>query len=111
TNPFTQSILPACHSEEAETSILRTSWTPECEQLTLTFGERRLMCELESSRGLICSGEWKTELRVEGEVLAPATDWEEVCWVSDEDCDYLELQMTFEGNICLQRQVLLARKD
>src|SRR5262249_2057648 len=30
---------------------------------------------------------------------------------SDEDCDYLELQRTFEGDLCLQRQILLARKD
>lgn len=110
-NPFSQSVLPACHAEEAETSVLRSSWMPDGEQLTLTFGGRRLMAELESSRGLICSGEWNTELRVDGEILSPKSDWQEVCWVSDEDCDYLELELGFESNARLQRQMLLARKD
>jgi hypothetical protein len=109
--PFADAILPAFHSESAETSILRSVWGAEREQLSLTFGQRRLMCELETRRGLICMGEWKTELRLAGKLLSPTTDWDEVCWVSDEDCDYLELQMSFDGGVCLQRQILLGRKD
>jgi hypothetical protein len=41
----------------------------------------------------------------------PAGRWEEVCWVSDAEADYLELEMRFSGGLRVQRQLLLARQD
>ena len=45
--------------------------------------------------------------------LVPAADaaWEEVCWSSNEDADYLELELALPNNIRVQRQMLLARED
>jgi hypothetical protein len=43
--------------------------------------------------------------------LKPVGGWEEVCWVSDPDCDYLELEIDFSGGFRVQRQMLLARED
>ena len=37
--------------------------------------------------------------------------WEEVCWHSDDDVDYLELETKWNGSWRLQRQILLARED
>jgi hypothetical protein len=34
-----------------------------------------------------------------------------VCWHSDADADYLELQLTFDGNLRVERQALLSRND
>ncbi len=41
----------------------------------------------------------------------PTGDWEEVCWVSDDDVDYLELEIPLEHGLTIQRQVCLARSD
>jgi hypothetical protein len=37
-------------------------------------------------------------------------EWDDVCWVSDDDVDYLELEAQFDG-ARVQRQMLLARQD
>ena len=60
---------------------------------------------------MIFSGVWQQEIRRDGEPLVPKDDWEEVSWISDEDIDYLELQMGLSGGATLQRSMLLARKD
>ncbi len=41
----------------------------------------------------------------------PTGDWEEVCWVSDDDVDYLELEIPLEHGLNVQRQICLARRD
>jgi hypothetical protein len=51
------------------------------------------------------------EVRRDGEALQPASPWEEVCWVSDDDVDYLELEIELAGGLRVQRHFLLARED
>jgi hypothetical protein len=48
---------------------------------------------------------------VDGSPLAYASGWDEVCWVSDSDGDYLELQIKLVGGRTLQRQLFLGRQD
>ena len=50
-------------------------------------------------------------LTVDGNQLTPQSDWESVCWVSDDDVDYLELEIELDHGWKLQRQFLLARED
>jgi hypothetical protein len=52
-------------------------------------------------------------VRLDGERLSPAKDasWEEVCWHSDDDADYLELEIELTRGVRVQRQMLLARDD
>jgi hypothetical protein len=64
-----------------------------------------------SDREVLWSGEWRCEIRRNGQVLSPESDWEEVCWVSDEDVDYLELEIELADGVAVQRQMLLARED
>jgi hypothetical protein len=46
-----------------------------------------------------------------GERLSPTGNWEQVCWESDDDGDYLELELDLAGQITVQRHMLLSRKD
>jgi hypothetical protein len=41
----------------------------------------------------------------------PVGDWESLCWVSDEDVDYLELEIRLSEGLRIQRQICLARQD
>jgi len=99
------------NSETAGLAVLRPGWTGSDARLTVRYGERQLQTELICGRTLLWSGNWQPEVRLNGEVLQAASSWKNVCWVSDDDADYLELEQKLTGAARLQRHVLLARHD
>jgi len=99
------------HSEWAEAAILRCDWSAGAPQLALAYGNQSIRCELNTSRKTVWSGNWDPVVTVNGKKLRHDDRWDEVCWVSDEDGDYLELQINFAGDRVLQRQMFLARQD
>ena len=57
--------------------------------------------------------DWEVDVRIDG-ALVPTDDWRSVCWFSDEEADYLELQSdvtTDLGTVRLTRQIMLAKSD
>ncbi len=99
------------NSEAAGMAVLRPGWAESDARLTVNYGERRLRTELARGRALLWSGDWQPELRLDGELLEPTSPWKNVCWVSDDDADYLELEQKLSGGARVQRHVLLARED
>jgi hypothetical protein len=98
-------------SEWAEVAVLRSSWSRSSNRLLATYGQRELNSELCSGSSVIWSGNCDPQLQVDGQTLSPTTDWEEVCWHSDDDASYLELECQLTAGWKIQRQWLLARKD
>jgi hypothetical protein len=70
-----------------------------------------MQTELTCGRETFWSGVWETRLTADGTLLEPQTGWEEVCWHTDDDVDYLELECKLSGDWCLQRQFIMARED
>ncbi|HUY31838.1 MAG TPA: hypothetical protein VMV69_03590 [Pirellulales bacterium] len=99
------------NSETAGLAVLRPGWTESDARLTVDYGQRQLRTELIRGRALLWSGNWQPEVRLDGELLEPTSRWNNVCWVSDDDADYLELEQKLSGPARLQRHVLLARQD
>lgn len=102
---------PAVHSEWAATAVLRRAWSRPSERLTVTYPGQEVRVELGAGRDVFFSGTWQLDVRLDGRPVAPTTDWEEVCWASDADADYLELQIDLVGGLSVQRHLLLARDD
>ncbi len=101
----------AAHSESARLAILKNGWRKGEPSLALTYSPHRLTAELSIGRDLIMSGDWTPEIRRDGQVLAAKSNWEEVCWISNADADYVELEIELAGNVRVQRQIALVRKD
>ncbi|NQT16115.1 MAG: hypothetical protein HQ582_25385 [Planctomycetes bacterium] len=101
----------AAHSEWAAVAVLRPDWSPDAPRLSVTYAGQSVQLELECERDVLWSGLWDLEVRRDGEVLLPDSDWESLCWLSDKDVDYLELGITLQGGVRVQRHVLLARED
>ena len=99
------------NSTWSDMSVLRCDWTRKSPSFVATYADETFAAELSNQARVLSSGVWETELRHAGKQLEPDSEWEEVCWVSDEDVDYLELQMKWTGGVTLQRQLLLARDD
>ena len=102
---------PAVHSEAAQLGILRPTWQRSSPRLAISYRGPELLTELSVGRSMLWSGPWALELHVNGDARQVVSDWEELCWVSDADADYLELEIELTGNARVQRQILLARKD
>lgn len=99
------------HSEWAGMTLLRSGWKRSDSWLAVAYPGTEVALELCVGRSVLWSGRWELELTVDGRPLSPSSEWEEVCWVSEEDCDYLELQAELPGGLTVQRQLLLAKQD
>jgi hypothetical protein len=102
---------PAFNSEWAELAVLQTDWSARATRLTVAYSGPTVRIELQSDRELLLGGTWELEVRAGGVLAQPRGSWSEVCWVSDADCDYLELELELSGSMRVQRQILLSRKD
>jgi hypothetical protein len=102
---------PSVYSEWAELCVMRPRWSRKGPQFSCLFADRRIQTELSLGGRVIWSGDTDPTLRVGGRERAIVSEWAELCWFSDEDVDYLELEADFEGGWKVQRQLLLARRD
>jgi len=101
----------AVHSEWAAVAVLRPDWSRSAPRLTLLYPEASCRVELACGKDVLWSGDWSCQLRVDGMSAAPVSDWSAACWVSDEDVDYLELEIELVEGFRIQRHIVMARKD
>jgi len=102
---------PAVHSEWGQASLLRSDWSRSAATLAVLWHDATAKIEFSIGNEILALGNWRTELRRDGELLSPSAAWEEVCWISDDDGVYLELEQQLAPGVSLQRQMLLARED
>ena len=101
----------AMHSSWASVAVLRRDWSRSAERLTAVYPGRSLRVELGCGKDVLFSGEWTFDVRCDGEPATSVGDWDESCWISDHDVDFLELEIELSGGIRLQRQMLFAKQD
>ena len=99
------------NSEWAEFSLLRVNWERKAASLAVRYDSDQLHAELNAGQRTLLAGTWETEATVDGRALRPSSTWACVCWESDEEVDYLELELSLGDKVRLQRQLLLARRD
>ncbi len=112
-SPRVKSSLPesSIYSPWGETCVMRPKWSRKSPLLAVTWGERAVDLELNTSGELLWSGKWDLQVRVDSQLLEPTTDWDVVCWYSDVDVDYLEIELDLGPDWRLQRQFLLGKLD
>ena len=99
------------HCEERAVAVMRRDWNRNDERVAVLFPGRTCSIELAASGRVAVSGAWKFEIAQQGRQLQPVSNWESTCWYTDEDVDYLELEIELTAGVKLQRQIVLARED
>lgn len=99
---------PAVDSEWSGLAVLASGWKPKAPRLTLAYEGDRMQLEIASGGDVLVSGHWPVAVRMEGTEIAVTGDWEQQCWFSDEDSDYLELAIELENGAKFERQIFLA---
>jgi len=99
------------YSESRGLALLRTRWSPPTDSASLRYYAAEVDSEWQAGGRVLGSGAWSWQATVNGQPLQADGNWEEVCWHSDADVDYMELELPLTNGWILQRQVLLARLD
>jgi hypothetical protein len=102
---------PASWSEPAGLALLRTGWSPLAAAVAIDFATLGMKFEISAEGRRLFDGVWTTSSRIDGKIMKASGDWQEVCWFSDADVDFIEFVLELEGGAKLERQVLLARRD
>ncbi len=101
-------------SENCEWSgvaYLRSRWQRSGHTVAIDYSTPDLRLEAWAGTQRLLAGTWSWETTLDGQRLEPADSWEEICWFSDDDVDYLELSIDLSQGARLERQILLARQD
>lgn len=101
--------IPSWQSDDAEAACLRTSWSPNASSVTLTHDEDPVSIEMLVAGTPLLRGDWGIELEEDGEGVEFEAAWECVCFYTDQDVDYCELQFEFEGGPTIDRYVMVSR--
>ena len=101
---------PTDYSEWAEVAVLQADWSPDSPKLALDFSNGQTRIELNCGPTLL-SGDWSLSLSADGAELNPEGEWSVVCWHTDDDVDYIELEKSYGQGHKVQRQFLLLRED
>ena len=102
---------PATHKQDARCALLRRTWQPPFDSLAVDYSRPDLQIELTDADRTLIVGTWGFATTVNGKPLSAVGPWEEVCWHTDQEVDYLELELPLSGGWKLQRQMALARTD
>lgn len=103
--------LPGGASEGPRVATLRNDWSPGADAVWVDYREQVARLEATTEGTTLASGAWTVRLSIDGRGLVPLGPWEDVCWVSDGDVDYLEIDQAFTGGVRLERCIVLGRSS
>ena len=106
-----QPPTPSVNSEWSGLAVLAGGWKPNAPRLSVAYAGDQMQLEIAAGGAVLVSGAWPIDVSMEGVAVAAADDWEEQCWFSDDDGDYLELSIELTNGAKLDRQLFLARED
>lgn len=100
---------PSWQSDDAQTACLRTSWARDASLFTIAHDEQPVSIEMVIEGTPILTGPWGIDLAEDGDAFEFEASWECVCFYTDKDVEYLELQFEFEGGPTIDRYLVMSR--
>ncbi|MCC6511977.1 MAG: hypothetical protein IT423_22960, partial [Pirellulaceae bacterium] len=106
-------LPPLTHyCDTARAVSMQTDWFKRGGRMAIDYSDSPLAMEIIGPKGAtLLSGRWPLQVELDGQAQLQLDDWEEVCWFSDDEVDYLEVEAKFGDNCCIQRQMMLFREE
>ena len=101
--------MPSNQSDFARFALLRSDWSVQADSVALAHHRRYPQLDVTASGRPLIHGDWTIKLNIGGAEVELADEWSCVCWQSDPDADYIELQMLGPGKLRVERLVMLSR--
>jgi hypothetical protein len=102
---------PSLDSDWSGISVLAGAWSQSAPRLAVAYADDPIRIELSARGESLLAGTWNIETECDGKPAQVAGEWENLCWQSDKDCDFLELSVPLSEGLRLERQLLLAHSD
>ncbi|MCH5375738.1 MAG: hypothetical protein JJ992_17335, partial [Planctomycetes bacterium] len=102
---------PSHQTDDGKWAVLRSKWTDKVDACLVQHDSPAVRLECQAGSQTVISGNWEVQIEIEGQKIPLLDEWEAVCWHSDRDGDYLELQQKLSGEVTLERQLFLSRTD
>jgi hypothetical protein len=109
-----KSQLPAIshYSDQAGCVSMQSDWRHKGSRFVLDFSDKDICIEALGPKGQpLLSGVWGVHVELNGQAELQLGEWEEVCWYTDKEVDYLEVEAKFGSNAKVQRQAILFREE
>ena len=103
--------MPSNQSDFARFALLRSDWSVQADSVALAHHRRYPQLDVTASGRPLIHGDWTIKLNIGGADVELADEWSCVCWQSDPDADYIELQMVGPGKLRVERIVMLSRNQ
>lgn len=103
--------MPSNQSDWARFALLRSDWSVQADSVAIAHHRMFPRIDVTASGKPLLQGDWTLELTLGDAVVELAKEWSCVCWQSDPDADYIELQMRGPGKLRVERIVMLSRRD
>jgi hypothetical protein len=102
---------PSIESEWSCLAVMSTGVESGAHRFAIDYSGRGSRIELEIGGKTVMAGAWQVQIDLGGRRLEQTDDWEQQCWFSNEECDYLELATTLTKGARLERQILFGKED
>ena len=102
-------LMPSNQSDFARLALLRSDWSIKADTVALAHHRKFPQLDVTAAGRSLIHGDWELELNIGGTPVELADEWSCVCWQSDPDADYIELQMIGPGRLRVERMVMLSR--
>jgi hypothetical protein len=105
------STMPSNQSDWAKFALLRSDLSVEADSVAITHDQPLPKLDVVAQGRPLIRGDWQLKLTIGDAAVELADEWSCVCWQSDPDADYIELQMAGPGKLRVERLVMLSRKE
>ncbi len=100
------------YCDDAAGVVMQSDWRKKGSRCAIDFSDTEICLEVLGPKGKpILAGEWTVNVQLEQQAQLQLDEWSEVCWFSDDDVDFLELEAKFGQHALVQRQALFFRED
>jgi hypothetical protein len=103
-------FLRSFHSGSAREALLLGGRVSSADRVGIAYHGLSVECNLMARGRELLSGNFQSELLIDGTAVTTLGDWKSTCWSSDEDGDYLEMQLCCSEGMRIERQFLLSRR-
>lgn len=102
---------PSLNSEWAGVTIMADGWSQSAARCAINTATDSPHIEIGAGGTKLLFGDWTFSTCCDGQEVDITGDWEQLCWESGKQFDFLELGVALSGKLRLERQVLFGRKD
>ncbi len=103
--------MPSNQSDWARFALLRSDWSVNADSVAVAHHRQFPQIDVTAAGKPLLHGDWTLELKLGDAIVELAEEWSCVCWQSDPDADYIELQMCGPGKLRVERVIMLSRQE